>query len=277
MRQIAIVLAAGRGKRMQSAVAKQYLLLKDKPVLYYALKQFEEGFVDDIILVTAEEEIAYCREHIVEAYGFQKVRCVVAGGKERYHSVYQGLLAAGKLCSVVDAGSSPAADEVQNAGSSSAADEVRDMGAVEHGAMDACIYIHDGARPFIQEEILERARKSVEQYGSGVVGMPVKDTVKLVDEEGFVTHTPKRSLVWQIQTPQCFLYSVIMPAYTRLIQEEDKILAEGVSITDDAMVAELFTNQKVKLVEGSYENIKLTTPEDLTIAEGFLKKFQAIS
>lgn len=261
MRQIAIVLAAGRGKRMQSAVAKQYLLLKDKPVLYYALKQFEESFVDDIILVTAEEEIAYCREHIVEAYGFQKVRCVVAGGKERYHSVYQGLLAAGRLCGVVDVGSSPVTDDV------------RDMGAVKHGAMDACIYIHDGARPFIQEEMLERARKSVEQYGSGVVGMPVKDTVKLVDEKGFVTHTPKRSLVWQIQTPQCFLYSVIMPAYTKLIQNEDKILAEGVSITDDAMVAELLTNQKVKLVEGSYENIKLTTPEDLTIAEGFLKKF----
>ena len=97
MRHIAIVLAAGRGKLMNSAVAKQYLMLKDKPVLYYALKQFEDSFIDDIILVTGSEEISYCEEEIVKKFGFSKVRQVVAGGKERYHSVYQGLLAAGML------------------------------------------------------------------------------------------------------------------------------------------------------------------------------------
>lgn len=236
MRQIAIVLAAGRGKRMKSQVAKQYLLLQEKPILYYALKQFEDSFIDDIILVTGAGDISFCREEIVEKYGFAKVRSVVAGGKERYHSVYQGLLAAKDL--------------------------------LKEG--EACIYIHDGARPFIKEDILMRARESVEQYGSGVVGMPVKDTIKIADENGFAASTPKRSLVWQVQTPQCFLYSVIMPAYTKLIKTEEALLAQGVAITDDAMVVELLGGSRVKLVEGSYENIKITTPEDLIVAESFL-------
>ncbi len=236
MRNIAIVLAAGRGKRMNSDVAKQYLLIQDKPVLYYALKQFEDSFVDDIILVTAAEEIEYCRKEIVENFSFKKVRKITEGGKERYHSVYQGLLAA------------------------------------EGISKEACIYIHDGARPFVNEDILKRAKDSVERYGSGVVGMPVKDTIKIVDEKGFAVNTPKRSLVWQVQTPQCFLFSVIMPAYTKLIETEEELLNQGIAITDDAMVVELFSGNQVKLVEGSYENIKITTPEDLTVAQSFLQR-----
>lgn len=239
MRHVAIVLAAGRGKRMNSKVAKQYLLLRDKPVLYYALKQFENSFIDDIILVTAEQEAEYCHSEIVQKYGFTKVRSIVAGGKERYHSVYQGLLA-----------------------------------IPESTDQDFCVYIHDGARPFIREEILVRARESVLQYGSGVVGMPVKDTIKIADEAGYAVSTPKRSLVWQVQTPQCFLYSVIMPAYTRLMEKEQELLEQGVAITDDAMVVELLTGERVKLTQGSYENIKITTPEDLVVAEGFLKDME---
>jgi 2-C-methyl-D-erythritol 4-phosphate cytidylyltransferase len=237
MRHIAIVLAAGRGKRMNSAVAKQYLMIHDKPVLYYALKQFENSFIDDMILVTGEEEIAYCQEEIVAKYGFTKVRKVIAGGKERYHSVHQGLAAAKELLN----------------------------------AEEACIYIHDGARPLITEEILTRAKASVEQYGSGVVGMPVKDTIKIVDEDCFAVQTPKRSLVWQMQTPQCFLFSKIMPAYSFLIEKEVELLDQGISITDDAMVMELYDGSRVKLVEGSYSNIKITTPEDLGVAERFLE------
>lgn len=247
MKQIAIVLAAGRGKRMNSKVAKQYLLLQDKPILYYALKQFEDSFIDDIILVTGAEDIGYCSEEIVAKYGFTKVRCVVAGGKERYHSVHQGLLAAGELLTVTSG-----------------------VGK-EAGTQEAYIYIHDGARPFMNEEILKRAKESVEQYGSGVVGMPVKDTIKIADEDGFAVSTPKRSLVWQVQTPQCFLFSIIMPAYAGLMEAEADLLAQGVAITDDAMVVELLGGSQIKLVEGSYENIKITTPEDLIVAEGFLK------
>lgn len=234
MRQLAIVLAAGRGKRMKSSVAKQYLLLRDKPVLYYALKQFEDSFIDDIILVTGDRD--YCRQEIVDKYGFSKVREIVGGGSERYHSVYQGLLAAERWLK----------------------------------GEEACIYIHDGARPFIDEAMLMRAKESVERNGSGVVGMPVKDTIKLVDEEGFALNTPKRSCVWQVQTPQCFWFSEIKPAYSKLITEEEKLLEQGITITDDAMVMELLGGGKVKLVEGSYQNIKITTPEDLLIAESFL-------
>ena len=249
MKHIAIELAAGRGKRMNSEVAKQYLLLQGKPILYYALKQFEDSFIDDIILVTGADDITFCKEEIVEKYGLSKVRQVVAVGKERYHSVHQGLLAVSKLL-------------------------VDDTG---NGIEDACIYIHDGARPFINKEILIRASESVMNYGSGVVGMPVKDTIKIADEQGFAVNTPKRSLVWQVQTPQCFLYSVIMPAYNKLILEEENLLAQGVAITDDAMVVELLTGNRVKLVEGSYENIKITTPEDLMVADSFLKKYNSLN
>lgn len=248
MRHIAIVLAAGRGKRMNSKVAKQYLLIKGKPVLFYALKQFEDSFMDDIILVTGAEDIAYCKENIVKKYGFTKIQKVVAGGKERYHSVHQGLLAAGELLHAL----------AENSGSD------------EHE--EACIYIHDGARPLITEEILVRAKESVEKYGSGVVGMLVKDTIKLADEDGFVANTPKRSLVWQVQTPQCFLFSKIMSAYSTLIRKEEELLGQGITITDDAMVVELLDDSRVKLVEGSYENIKITTPEDLGVAEKFLEE-----
>ncbi len=234
MKQIAIVLAAGYGKRMNSTVAKQYMLLKDKPVLYYSLKKFEDSFVDDIILVT--DNVFYCQQEIVEKYGFQKVRKLVTGGAERYHSVHNGLIAAETLLQ----------------------------------GEDACIYIHDGARPFVEEAILLRAKESVEQYGTGVVAMPVKDTIKIVDENCFVASTPNRFRVWQMQTPQCFLFHAIKSAYDTLILKEQELLKKGVAITDDAMVMEQFGNKKVKLVEGNYQNIKITTPEDLLIAESFL-------
>lgn len=227
---VAIVLAAGQGKRMHSDVPKQYLLIREKPVLYYSLKTFQDSPIDRIILVTSENDIDYCRQCIVERYGFDKVTDIVAGGKERYHSVYEGIKAAG-----------------------------------------ACdyLFIHDGARPFVTKEILDRAYRCVTEYDACVIGVPVKDTVKIADENGFAASTPKRDLVWMIQTPQVFSYQLIKDAYTLLIEKENQILSQGIRITDDAMVVEAFTDKKVKLVEGSYENIKITTPEDLKIAESF--------
>ena len=225
----AIVLAAGRGKRMRSEVPKQYLMLEDKPIIYYALKVFQESFINQVILVTAAEEIEYCRQNIVEKYKFDKVTHIVAGGKERYHSVYEGLKAA-------------KADY---------------------------IFIHDGARPFVTEEILERAYASVCQYGACVVGMPVKDTIKIADGNCFAVSTPSRDKVWMIQTPQVFAFDVILQAYASLMEKEEELLQKSVKITNDAMAVETFTDWKVKLVEGSYENIKITTPEDLQIAKAF--------
>lgn len=220
----AIVLAAGQGKRMQSAVAKQFLLLNNEPVVCHSLRAFEKSDVETIILVTGADEIEYCREEIVKKYGFKKVCKIVAGGKERYHSVYNGI---------------QAIDDADY------------------------VFIHDGARPFVDGEIIARVCDAVAEHKACVVGMPVKDTIKIADEEGFAAKTPDRRRVWQVQTPQTFEYRLIKEAYEKLMKKE----LEG--ITDDAMVVETMTDHKVKLVEGSYRNIKITTPEDLQIATIF--------
>lgn len=235
MKYTAIVLAAGRGSRMKSSIQKQYLSLQGKPVLYYSLKAFEDSFVDRVILVTGAEEISYCKKEIVEKFEFQKVKAVVAGGKERYHSVYEGIR-----------------------------------------AITQCDYllIHDGARPFLTQEILERARRELLQNQAAVAAVMSKDTVKLTDQQGYVAATPDRSLVWNVQTPQCFSFPIIKKAYEELIQKEDQLKARGIQITDDAMVVETFGNCRIKLFEGSYRNIKITTPEDMEIAEEYLAKIQ---
>lgn len=220
----AVVLAAGKGKRMHSAVQKQFLMLGGKPVIFYSLEQFEQcPFINEIVLVTGEEEIDYCRKEIVEKFDFQKVKKIVAGGAERFLSVYNGL----KACTC------------------------------------DFVYIHDGARPFVDQAILERTREDVKRYGACVAGMPVKDTIKISDGDGYADATPPRSRVWMVQTPQVFAYSCIKDAY-------DKLIADGrMDVTDDAMVLECMAGQKTKLTLGSYENIKITTPEDLEIAEVF--------
>ena len=229
----AIVLAAGQGKRMQSAVAKQFLLLNNEPVVCHSLRAFEESDVETIILVTGADEIQYCKEEIVEKYGFKKVSAIVAGGKERYHSVYEGLCA---LSGVLDA--------------------------------DGIVLIHDGARPMVTQDIIVRTIETAKEYGACVAAMPVKDTIKVADPNGFAAATLDRSTLWQIQTPQTFAYNLVYGAYKKLLSDES--YQKG--ITDDAMVVESMHGGCVKLVEGSYENIKVTTPEDMIVAESFLKR-----
>lgn len=231
-RTTAIVLAAGQGKRMNCDVHKQYLLINDKPVLYYSLKVFEDSFIDDVVLVVGKGEEEYCRKEIIERYSFTKIRVITEGGKERYHSVANGINAITWKCDFV--------------------------------------FVHDGARPFINNEILERAYDTVKDTQACVVGMPVKDTIKIVDEKRFVTSTPPRAFVWQVQTPQVFSYELINYSYNKLIEEEANLLKNNVLITDDAMVIEYFAHKRVKIVEGSYQNIKITTFEDLGIAKSFL-------
>ena len=232
----AIILAAGQGKRMGTKVQKQFLNLGGKPVLWYALYAFENSpVINDIILVTGADLVEYCQREIVEKYGFCKVRSVTAGGAERYHSVWKGLCA---------------------------------MGDKEN----RIVFIHDGARPFVDEPMLERVYADVCKYEACVVGMPVKDTIKIADTDGFIKETPKRSLVWRIQTPQVFSASLICYAYEELGRREKELLDRGIQITDDAMVVEEICGRKVRLTEGSYENMKLTTPEDLEIAETFLRR-----
>ena len=133
------------------------------------------------------------------------------------------------------------------------------------------VYIHDGARPFVTEEILVRAEEAVKKYGGCVVGMPSKDTVKIADENQLIAQTPKRSLVWTVQTPQVFSYDLIRKAYEKARQGSME------AVTDDAMVAEAYGNIRIPLIEGSYENIKITTPEDLLIAERILEKAEILT
>ena len=222
----AIVLAAGSGKRMNSKVHKQYLIIQDRPVLYYSLKAFEDSAVDEIVLVVGKGEEKFCRKEIVDKYGISKVKAIVEGGKERYHSVFEGL----KLTSDAD-----------------------------------YVLIHDGARPFVNQDIIRRCMQEVQKYQACVVGMPVKDTIKIADEGGYAKQTPDRKNVWMIQTPQTFSYALIYEAYEEMLKTEDA------AITDDAMVLERTKGKKSKLIEGSYRNIKITTPEDLLIANVYLQ------
>lgn len=223
----AIVLAGGQGKRMGTAVQKQYIELCGKPVLFYALHTFQNsGVIDEIILVVGEGQEEYCRQNIVKKYGFTKVSKVVVGGAERYYSVWNGL------------------QEVS----------------------EGYVFIHDGARPFVSGEMIARAYEEVQKYGACVVGMPVKDTIKIADEDGFSRETPNRKDVWMIQTPQVFETGLVKEAYEALLHEKE------ISATDDATAVEQMLGRRVKLVVGSYENIKITTPEDLKIAQALLCK-----
>lgn len=220
----AIVLAGGSGSRMGTSCKKQYLLLNERPILYYSLAAFENSPVNEVVLVTSEPE--YCKEEIIEKYGLQKVCHIVPGGKERYHSVYEGLKAASG-CDLV--------------------------------------LIHDGARPFVTEDIIERSIKAARTFGACAVGMPSKDTIKITDRENDVVETPDRRRTWVVQTPQSFSYPLIRDAYERILREK----TDG--ITDDAMIIEHFGETKVRMIEGSYQNIKITTPEDMQIGRIFLK------
>ena len=234
MKTVAIVLAAGSGSRMKSDVKKQYLDVGGKPLIYYSIKAFEESIVDDIVVVVSRGDVEYVKKEIVEKYGFDKVTAVVEGGMARYHSVRLGLQAAAGDCDYA--------------------------------------FIHDGARPFIDRDIIMRALTAVKEHKACVVGMPAKDTIKIADEKGFAEQTPDRDRMWIVQTPQVFSYGMILELYQRLDREEGDLMAKGINITDDAMVVEYYTDTKVKLVEGSYDNIKITTPEDLAVAEAILEK-----
>jgi len=229
----AIVLSAGQGKRMGTSVQKQYIELEGKPVIFYTLKVFQDSeIIDDIVLVVGKDQISYVKEEIVDFYGFDKVRTIVEGGKERYDSVWSGLRAI--------------------------------------KAEDGYVFIHDGARLFVNEDILRRGYETVEEFRACVAGMPSKDTVKIVDDNTFASATPNRKYVWSVQTPQIFANSLIKEAYEKIMQ------GDCTGVTDDAMVVEQTMNVPVKLFEGSYENIKITTPEDLDIAKVFLKKNKKI-
>lgn len=234
----AIVLAAGSGKRMNSATAKQYILLEGKPIIWYSLNAVEESqVIDDCILVASPDDMEYVQEEIVEKYGFKKIKALVPGGRERYESVHNALQAMKDLM-----------------------------------PMSEYVFIQDGARPFLTEKILLDTYQAVVEHKACVAAMPVKDTIKISDENGFIAQTPNRNLVWAVQTPQVFERNLITDSYEKLMSEIEELTKQGVAVTDDTFVAQKYANANVKLVEASYENIKITTPEDMKIAKEFLNK-----
>jgi 2-C-methyl-D-erythritol 4-phosphate cytidylyltransferase len=223
----AIVLAAGKGARMKAGMNKQFIQLNGKPLLAHTLEVFQNcKLIDNIILVAGKEELQLCREEIIDTYGFDKVDKLVAGGSERQQSVYNGITQLGDSCEIV--------------------------------------VIHDGARPVIKADIIERCIEGARTYGAVSAGMPAKETVKLLDSEGFVEYTPSRERVWVTQTPQAFRREIIREAHEAAIHK-------GITGTDDAYLVESL-GLKVRMLECSYENIKVTTPEDIILAEIILKK-----
>ena len=280
-RVTAILLAAGRGTRMGSGIRKQFMELAGRPVLSWSLNVLAlSPIVTEIVLVipagggankSAEEEQEHIRRLFIDPLpeaAAAKVRALVPGGAERYNSVYNGLEAIQWPCDYV--------------------------------------FIHDGARPLITEEMLEKLFRAVQEYKAVVAASPSKDTVKITDDSGFVQSTPDRSRVWNIQTPQCFEYELVKSSYEIIIgaaaetdsartTELNRAGADAASdaapatafadfagaghqnrqaplkITDDAMVVEYASDTKVRPVDTGYQNIKITTPEDLLVAEVFLR------
>ena len=199
----AIVLAGGRGKRMNYHKSKQFIEIKGKPVLVYTLEQFiYNKSIDEVILVLPEDEVDYCKKEVLQKYSL-KVDRIVIGGKERQDSVFNALEAMEKANIVL---------------------------------------IHDGARPFISEKIIEEGIKYANIYGAAAPGVTPKDTIKIKNEDNISVDTPDRNTLVAVQTPQCFKYDEIYQCH-RKIKEENAI------VTDDTSVVERY-GHKVYLYEG---------------------------
>lgn len=217
-----ILLAGGTGQRMQTSTPKQFLPLKNKPVVNYSLEAFASSpYVHEIILVCDPQyRTLFSRPHPEIALKY------ALPGPRRQDSVYNGFKAA-----------------------SSSSD---------------LICIHDSARPFITQEMIENVIQGALEVGAATLAVPVKFTVKESDGGHFVSHTPDRSRLWEIQTPQAVKPGLLESGFQTAI-------AQNITVTDDVSLVELIRH-KVKLVTGSYGNIKITTPDDLIIAEQLLKQ-----
>ena len=220
-----VIVSAGRGSRMKADINKQFLKLQNKEVIAHTIDKFYNNEnIGEIIVVVREDEAEFFKINIIEKYGYKNIK-IAFGGSERQDSVYNGLKMVDENCKIV--------------------------------------LIHDGARPFVNNETIDSAIESAKENKCVIVGVPVKDTIKVIDENNNVCDTPDRSTFWSIQTPQVFDYSLIMKAHEKA--REDNYYG-----TDDSMLMEYF-GQKVKVVEGSYNNIKITTTEDLKIGEEILR------
>jgi len=221
-----IIPAAGQGRRMNASINKQYLTLSGKPILAYTLDVFERcPLIKEIILVVNKEEFRICQQQVLKPYRYRKVH-LVEGGDTRQESVYKGLKAV-----------NPRADIVMT---------------------------HDGARPIIEESVIIESIYETMEHQATVVGVPAKNTIKVINADGFVEYTPNRDYLVEIQTPQTFAFKLLKEAH-------ESARKEGIAGTDDAFLVERL-GHPVKIVTGHYTNIKITTPEDLIIAESIIKR-----
>ena len=223
MKIIAIVPSAGKGSRIKSKVAKPYLKLGNKPILAYTLETLERSdYISGIIVAVSQGRKKEALK-IAKKYNIKKLKRVVIGGATRFKSVFNCL-------KYVDSDTD-------------------------------YVLIHDGARPFLTEDIIRRVILEAKKVGAALAAMPTTSTIKKVGKNLDVLSTPPRKELWEAQTPQAFKKEVIVKAYNK----NKKIKA-----TDDAMLVELL-GKKVKMVKGSYRNIKITTREDLELAKLLIK------
>lgn len=235
IRCTAVMLAAGMGLRMGGNIRKQFIMLGGMPMFLHSIRRMQKSpCISDIIVMAHEDDVETVRKYL-EEYGYtEKLRRIAAGGKERVHSVANGLEAIDWPCDYV--------------------------------------FIHDCARPFLDQETIYRLYETVRKTGACVAGVPTKDTVKIVDRDCNVSSTPNRDSVWIVQTPQVFSFELIRDAHRKALGKEDYLKSRGIILTDDAMVAEYAADCRARMVMSSYRNIKITTPEDLIIGEAFLRE-----
>lgn len=220
-----VIVAAGTGSRMKMGINKQFIKLEGKEIIAYTIEKFyNNSNIEDIVVVVKEDESEFFKKEILDKYNFKNIK-IAYGGKERQDSVYNGLKSLDKKCDVV--------------------------------------LIHDGARPFVSDKIIYNCIEEVKEHKAIVVGVPVKDTIKVIDNDKNIVDTPNRSVLWAVQTPQTFDYNILIDAYKDAFKS-------GFYGTDDAMLVERI-GYKVKMVEGSYNNIKITTQEDLSVGSQILK------
>ena len=227
MRVATIIPAAGMGLRMRSQISKPYLLLAGKPILAPTLEVFEAvKEVQEVTVVAHPDDLDYCREEVIGAYGFKKVLRLVPGGKERQDSVYHALKA-----------------------------------LQQEDDLDI-ILVHDGVRPFITPEQIRLVIKAARSHGGAILGLPAQDTLKRVNPQKKVIHTLDRKDIWQIQTPQGFQAGLLRRAFV-------EAYSRNFYGTDEASLLEEMGHQ-VAVIPGDPWNLKITTPDDLRLAEALL-------
>lgn len=224
MKNIAIIVCSGKGQRMGANLPKQFLKLKEKPIITHTIEKFEKcEMIDEIIIVVSKEYKEYFENEIILKNNFKKISKIALGGKERLNSVYNGLV------------------------------NIKDENSI--------VLIHDGVRPFIKIEHIKNIINETKKYKACVLGVKAKDTIKIC-QNNTIKQTPERENIWLAQTPQAFEFSIIKKAY-------EKAIENNFFGTDDASLVENI-GIDIKMVLGDYENIKITTKEDLKIGEIFL-------